>query len=380
MAREPCVPPILPVADLDWRRLLPLAGRANAALARYDGMLQALLNPAVLLSPVTANEAVLSSRIEGTVATLEEVLQQDAGIEQAANRHADLEEISNYRNAMRDAEQALQQRPLSLSLIKGVHQHLLNGVRGHDKAPGNFRNDQNWIGSPNCKMEQARFIPPSPIVLPQALDDWASYLASEDEDPIIQVAVAHAQFEILHPFKDGNGRIGRMIIPLLLFQRQTLSRPMFYLSEFLESHRSQYYDALLNITAKDDWQSWIEFFLGAIISQADVNLEKVKNILALYEGKKQKFIEATRSQFAVPALDAFFMRPIINTTDFATHTGIENRVTANGIITQLHNEGLIRRVRKGAGRTPSVFALPELINITEGREVMPLALGKSKST
>ena len=380
MAREPCVPPILPVADLDWRRLLPLAGRANAALARYDGMLQALLNPAVLLSPVTANEAVLSSRIEGTVATLEEVLQQDAGIEQAANRHADLEEISNYRNAMRDAEQALQQRPLSLSLIKGVHQHLLNGVRGHDKAPGNFRNDQNWIGSPNCKMEQARFIPPSPIVLPQALDDWASYLASEDEDPIIQVAVAHAQFEILHPFKDGNGRIGRMIIPLLLFQRQTLSRPMFYLSEFLESHRSQYYDALLNITAEDDWQSWIEFFLGAIISQADVNLEKVKNILALYEGKKQKFIEATRSQFAVPALDAFFMRPIINTTDFATHTGIENRVTANGIITQLHNEGLIRRVRKGAGRTPSVFALPELINITEGREVMPLALGKSKST
>lgn len=379
MARDPCVPPILPVADLDWRRLLPLAGRANAALARYDGMLQALLNPAVLLSPVTANEAVLSSRIEGTVATLEEVLQQDAGIEQAANRHADLEEISNYRNAMRDAEQALQHRPLSLSLIKGVHQHLLNGVRGHDKAPGSFRNDQNWIGRPNCKIEQARFIPPSPIVLPQALDDWAAYLTSEDEDPIIQVAVAHAQFEILHPFKDGNGRIGRMIIPLLLFQRQALSRPMFYLSEFLESHRSEYYDSLLNITDKGDWQSWIEFFLGAIISQADVNLEKVKNFLALYEGKKTKFIEATRSQFAVPALDAFFMRPIINTTDFATHTGIENRVTANGIITQLHNEGLIRRVRKGAGRTPSVFALPELINITEGREVMAPALSKTGS-
>ncbi|WP_210246698.1 MULTISPECIES: Fic/DOC family N-terminal domain-containing protein [unclassified Methylobacterium] len=365
------------MVELDWRRLLPLVGKANAALARYDGMLQALLNPAVLLSPVTANEAVLSSRIEGTVATLEEVLQQDAGIEQAANRHADLEEISNYRNAMRDAEQSLQHRPLSLSLIKGVHQHLLQGVRGHDKAPGNFRNDQNWIGRPNCKMENARFIPPSPIVLPQALDDWAIYLASEEEDPIVQVAVAHAQFEILHPFKDGNGRIGRMIIPLLLFQKKTLSSPMFYLSEFLESHRTEYYDALLSITKHGDWQSWIEFFLTAIISQADVNLEKVKNILILYESKKQKFIDATRSQFAVPALDAFFMRPIINTTDFATHAGIENRVTANGIITQLHAQGLIHRVRKGAGRTPSVFALPELINITEGREVMPLALGES---
>ena len=169
MVREPCIPPTLPVTALDWRRLLPLAGRANAALARYDGMLQALLNPAVLLSPVTANEAVLSSRIEGTVATLEEVLQQDAGIEQDPGRHADLEEISNYRTAMRDAEQELQHRPLSLSLIKGVHQQLLQGVRGHDKAPGNFRDDQNWIGRPNCRIEQARFIPPSLIVLPQAL-------------------------------------------------------------------------------------------------------------------------------------------------------------------------------------------------------------------
>ena len=204
-------------------------------------------------------------------------------------------------------------------------------------------------------------------------------MASEEDDPIIQVAVAHAQFEILHPFKDGNGRIGRMIIPLVLFERKALSRPMFYLSEFLESNRAEYYDGLLNITKNGDWQAWIEFFLTAIISQAGVNLEKVRNILALYEGKKQKFIEATRSQFAVPALDAFFMRPIINTTDFATYTGIENRVTANGIITQLHNEGLIRRVRKGAGRTPSVFALPELINITEGREVMPVALGRTGS-
>jgi len=134
----PCIPPAFPVTELDWRRLLPLVGKANAALARYDGMLQALPNPAVLLSPVTANEAVLSSRIEGTQATLEEVLQQDAGIEQAQSRHADIEEISNYRAAMRDAEQALVHRPLSLSLIKGVHQRLMQGVRGSEKTPVNF--------------------------------------------------------------------------------------------------------------------------------------------------------------------------------------------------------------------------------------------------
>ncbi len=244
----PCIPPALPVTNLDWRRLLPLAGKANAALARYDGMLQALPNPAVQFSPIAANEAVLSSRIEGTQATLEEVLQQDAGIEQAQSRPADIEEISNYRAAMRDAEQALAHRPLSLSLIKGGHQRLMQGVRGSDKTPGEFRIDQNWIGSSGSRVEQARFISPNPLVLPHAPDVWASYLAAEDAGPVLQVAIAHAQFDILHPFKDGNGRIGRMLIPLLLFQRKTLSRPMFYLSEYLESHRDQYNAIALSAT------------------------------------------------------------------------------------------------------------------------------------
>jgi Fic family protein len=368
--QAPCTPPALPVTDLDWRRLVPLVGKANAALARYDGMLQALPNPAVLLSPITANEAVLSSRIEGTQATLEEVLQQDAGIEQAQSRHADIEEISNYRAAMRDAEQALAHRPLSLSLIKGVHQRLMQGVRGSDKTPGEFRIDQNWIGRQGFPMSAARFVPPNPVVLPQALDIWANYLASEAEDPVLQVAVAHAQFEILHPFKDGNGRIGRMLIPLLLFQRKTLSRPMFYLSEYLEAHRDQYYDGLLAITDEGNWQGWIEFFLGAIVLQADANLAKAKQILELYDTLKRRFIESTHSQFAVPALDAFFERPILNATDFSRLAGIENRMTANGILSHIKQDGLIIRLRESSGRTPAVFALPALINIAEGRKVI----------
>src|SRR3989338_258971 len=368
--QTPCTPPALPVTDLDWRRLLPLVGKANAALARYDGMLQALPNPAVLLSPITANEAVLSSRIEGTQATLEEVLQQDAGIEQAQSRHADIEEISNYRAAMRDAEQALAHRPLSLSLIKGVHQRLMQGVRGSDKTPGEFRVDQNWIGRQGSPMNAARFVPPNPMVLPQALDVWANYLASGVEDPVLQVAVAHAQFEILHPFKDGNGRIGRMLIPLLLFQRKTLSRPMFYLSEYLESHRDQYYDGLLAITDEGNWQGWIEFFLEAIVLQADANLAKTKQILDLYDTLKQRFIESTHSQFAVPALDAFFERPILNATDFSRLAGIENRMTANGILSHIKQDQLIIRLRESSGRTPAVFALPAPINIAEGRKVI----------
>lgn len=367
---SPCIPDELPLTTLNWRALLPLIGRANAALARYDGMLQTLPNPAVLLSPITVNEAVLSSRIEGTQATLDEVLEFDAGLGATEARRGDIEEVSNYRRAVGVAEQALAERPLSLSLIKAVHQRLMQGVRGRDKEPGAFRTDQNWIGRHGDPMERARFIPPSPMLLPQALENWEAYLRLEDEDPILQVAVAHAQFEILHPFKDGNGRIGRMLIPLLLYQRQALSRPMFYLSEYLEANRDGYYDSLLAVTENGDWHRWLTFFIGALILQAEANLAKVKSIRDLYEEMRRRFVEVTHSQFAMNAVDAFFMRPVIPGPDFAHGAGFNNRITANNMLRQLEAEGLITRIREGAGRIPAVYAMPRLINITEGRAIL----------
>jgi len=370
MAKQPCIPDDLPLTNLDWRALLPLAGKGNAALARYDGMLQTLPNPAVLLSPITVNEAVLSSRIEGTQATLDEVLEFDAGLESADARRGDIEEISNYRVAVQVAEQELAERPLSLSLIKGVHQRLMQGVRGRDKEPGAFRQDQNWIGRPGDPIERARFVPPSPLILPHCLEAWERYLQSEDEDPIVQVAVAHAQFEILHPFKDGNGRIGRMLIPLLLHQRRALSRPMFYLSEYLEANRNEYYDRLLAITDDGDWQGWLNFFVTALVAQAENNLAKVKAVRDLYEEMRRRFVEVTHSQFAMAAVDAFFMRPIIPAPGFADLAGFNNRVTANNMLRQLWDAGLIARVREGGGRVASVYAMPQLINITEGRAVL----------
>lgn len=369
MAQVPCIPDELPVSNLDWRKLLPLAGRANAALARYDGMLQTLPDSGVLLSPITVNEAVLSSRIEGTQATLDEVLEYDAGIAAPENRRGDIEEVSNYRIAVQIAEAALAERALSLSLIKGVHQRLMQGVRGRDKTPGAFRTDQNWIGRTGDPIELARFIPPSPLILPQALDAWEAYLGRSDEDPIIQAAVAHAQFEILHPFKDGNGRIGRMLIPLLLYQRQALSRPMFYLSEYLEAHRDTYYDRLLAITNDGDWQSWVEFFIEAVTVQAERNLAKVRNIRDLYDEMRRRFVEVTHSQFAAGAVDAFFAQPVISATAFRQMAGFNTRVTANAMLRQLETEGLIKRLREGAGPTPAIYTLPQLINITEGRPV-----------
>ena len=369
MALLPATPPTLPVVNLNWQKLLPLISRANAGLGRYDGLLRSLPNASVLLSPITTNEAVLSSRIEGTQATLEEVLQQDGGITPAPERHADLEEVRNYRKALIEAEAALAHRPISLSILKEIHQNLMQGVRGQNKTPGLFRIDQNWIGRPGCTMDEARFVPPNPFILQQALDEWAEYVVSEAEDPVIQIAVVHAQFEILHPFKDGNGRIGRMLIPLLLYQRGLLSRPMFYLSEYLEARREEYYDRLLAITEVGDWQGWIEFFTQGVILQVDTNFTKAQRILTLYNELKPKFIDATHSQYAVLALDAVFVKPIINSTDFTSRTGIVNRVTANAILQTLLKLDLIQIFMAGAGRRPHIYMLRDLLNIAEGKIV-----------
>lgn len=311
----------------------------------------------------------MSSKIEGTQATLDEVLEADAGLITSESRRGDIEEITNYRTAVKNAEQALAERPLSLSFIKAIHQQLLQGVRGRDKTPGAFREDQNWIGRFGDPIEKARFVPPNPVVLKTGLTDWETYIAREDEDPILQTAIAHAQFEILHPFKDGNGRIGRMLIPLILYQRKALSRPMFYMSEYLEEHRREYYDRLLYVTDNADWHGWIKFFLDAMVVQAEANLNKVREIRDLYEETRRRVVEITHSQFAMGAVDSLFSQPIISATTFASKSGFTNRVTANNMLRQLEANGIIRRVREGSGRTPAVYALPHLINIAEGRPV-----------
>lgn len=370
MSKLPCIPDVLPPDNLDWRALLPETGKANAALARYDGMLQTLRDPGILLSPLTVNEAVLTSRIEGTQATLDEVLQHDAGLSLDSERaRGDFEEISNYRAAVKIAEGSLVDRPLSLSMIKSAHQRLMQGVRGRDKRPGAFRQEQNFIGRRGDTIDRARFIPPNPLIMQSALEQWEVYLRSEAGDPVLQVALAHAQFEIIHPFMDGNGRLGRMLIPLLFYKRGVLTKPVFYLSEFLESNRDEYYDRLLAITDRGDWQSWLIFFTRAVVTQAEANIEKVRAIHDLYEKMKQRAVEITHSQFAVAAVDTLFAKPVIQAPDFARRAGFNNRVTANNMLRAFETAGMVEKLREGSGRTPAVFALRELINITEGRLV-----------
>ena len=370
---QPYVPDSLPLTALDYQRLLPLVGQANAALARYDGLLQGIPNPAVMLSPLTTQEAVLSSKIEGTQATVDEVLEQEAGLLKEGEKFQDIQEISNYRQALYAAREYLKDYPIRLAFVRELHRILMSSVRGQDKTPGAFRLDQNWIGKYGCTMEQATFVPPNPIQLPDYLQAWERYMDGADVDFLLQTAVVHAQFELLHPFKDGNGRIGRILIPLFLYQKKALSQPMFYLSEYLENHREEYYQRLKGISAEDDWNGWIAFFLQAIATQAVQNSARVTAIQALYEEMKLAIQEATHSQYTVHVLDAIFSKPIFRSSDLTAQLhrefGIHEKTTP-GLLRQMKDAGILRELEAGSGRRPATLCFPRLVNLAEGRDVL----------
>lgn len=358
-----------PPKALDWPRLIPLIGPANAAIARYEGVLHGIPNPNVLLAPLTSQEAVLSSRIEGTQATLGEVLEFEAEgalEDESTPKKADIREVLNYRSALLEASSLLEEIPLSQRLIRLTHARLMQGVRGRNKAPGEYRRIPNWIGPEGCSIEQARFVPCPVEHLADAMSAWEAFIHTEAEDLLVQLALLHAEFEAIHPFLDGNGRLGRLLIPLFLKSKGLLTHPNFYLSEFLESHRDEYYDRLLAVSRDDDWTGWCAFFLRAIIEQAKVNQAKAQDIHALYNRRKDWVVEETRSQYGIRALDWVFSRPIFRSSDFVAHAEIP-APTAKRILRLMRDGGLLRELRPGSGRRATVYAFPELLNICEGR-------------
>lgn len=366
----PCIPRSLPLT-LNWDSLIPLIGQANRAIAQYDGILYGLRNPAALLSPLTTQEAVLSSRIEGTQATLGEVLKFQAGEEIVGEaRRQDIHEIINYRKALRVAETELHKKPFNLNLLLQLHAILLDSVRGRDKSPGRFRTDQNWVGEPGCKIEKARFVPPEPQHVLPALDNWEKYYHADEPDVLVQLAILHAQFEVIHPFRDGNGRLGRIVIPLFLYERKVLSRPMFYLSTYLEANRDEYIARLRNLGPDGSWEPWIAFFLGALIEQANTNVGTARAIIALYEKLKQKILDLTRSQFAVPLTDRLFEQPIFSTSDLIARKGMPSKPMLMFMLNKLKAAGILKVLREGSGRRAQVLALPSLINLCEGKKVI----------
>jgi len=244
----------------------------------------------------------------------------------------------------------------------------MNSVRGANKMPGEFRREQNWIGNTGCPIEQATFVPPSPLRLMDYLQAWETYVAGGDLDVLLQCAVVHAQFELIHPFKDGNGRIGRLLIPLFLYLKRALATPNFYLSGYLESHREVYYARLQAISRDNDWTGWIAFFLEAVTQQALTNTQRVRAMMTLYENMKQRIAELTRSQYAIAVLDALFDRPIFQSADFVQRSGIPKQ-SALPFLRTLRDAEILQVLREASGRRSAVFAFRELLNCAEGREV-----------
>ncbi len=361
---KPYSPQRLPLDSLDWVSLVPLIGKANAAVARYDGLLQAIINPAVLLSPLTTQEAVLSSRIEGTQATLKEVLAFEAAPDiKEGRRYEDIQEIMNYRTAMAYAVQEMQQRPLSLNLIRGMHDILLNSVRGRHMSRGQFRSSQNYIGAPGG-IELATYVPPEPGQVFDLMANLETYMHSEEKDRLVQVALLHSQFELIHPFLDGNGRVGRILIPLFLFEKGELSSPMFYLSGYLESHRDAYYSGLQAISRTGNYTTWVRFFLTAVIEQAQENTRKARAIHDLYEEMKRELTPMLRSQFMIQALDALFHQPILSTAQFIRISNIPD-ASAKRILRQMQDGNILASLQPAQGRRPAVLMFARLVAIVE---------------
>jgi Fic family protein len=362
-----------PPRNIDWPRLVPLIGTGNAALARYDGLVAAIPNAAVLLSPLTTQEAVLSSKIEGTNVTMGEVLEIEAGADDAGLSQPkldDAEEIRNYRTALQATARAVEERPLTPHLLRAAHALLMDGVRGRDKDPGAFRTEQNWIGPSGCPIEQARFVPIPQEHLSAGVDAWAGYLGSKTEpDPLVQLAAIHVEFEALHPFKDGNGRLGRMIIPLFLYERKILSGPNFYMSGYLEARRDQYVEKMRAVARDEAWTDWCVFFLEGLIEQASENQAKARAILDLHQRMLREVSELTHSHYAGRAVDFLFGRPVFASTHFVEGSEIP-RPTALRFLALLREAEILRVLREGAGRRAAIYAFPTLLNIAEGRDVL----------
>ncbi len=365
--KKPYVPKAIPMASLDWAALVPRIGLAQAAVARFDGILHAMPNPELLLSPLTTQEAVLSSRIEGTQASLEDVLRYDAAPRADVENKDDIQEVQNYRTAMVKAVGWMKSAGLTVETICRVHKTLMSGVRGEAMTPGRMRTTQNYIGYRGEPIEKAIFIPPAPETLAAALKELNSFMAATHRDVIVQTALAHAQFELLHPFLDGNGRVGRMLIPLLLFAKGLIAHPTFYISEYFEENRPDYYDHLAAISGKDDWQGWIEFFLTAVAEQAELNARRAGAILKLYNDMKTEINEATRSQYALQTLDALFAAPFTSIAEFARTSRIPRR-SAERIFEALIENRTLKQVSAAAGRRPGIYVFGKLITITERRK------------
>ncbi|MEN8236715.1 MAG: Fic family protein [Pseudomonadota bacterium] len=350
------MPPVI-----EWNnQLVGTLSRADFVLGKLAREGNKLPNPHLLMRPFITLEAVLSSKIEGTRATIGEILAHNAGIQVEQNPD-DLQEVQNYITALNFGLKRLEELPLSLRLIQEIHEHLMQGVRGSHATPGEFRRTQNWIGPPGCTLNTAKFVPPPVNHLMSCLGELEKFMHDRQLPPLIHIALCHYQFEAIHPFLDGNGRIGRLLITLLLIEQKTLPTPLLYLSAFFEATRDEYYRQLHSISSKGTWHDWLIYFLSGVAVQSEDALSRAERINDLLAKWKLQ-VASSASSVPVDIVEHFAVNPYLTIKKIAEELAIAYSTAQRGM-QKLEAKQIIKQV--GDNKRDRVYCATEILNILE---------------
>jgi Fic family protein len=352
--------PLPPEIDLSFELMRRLS-EADHALGTLGGIGRILPNPHLLTQPFLNREAVLSSRIEGTEASATDLaLFQAAGAPESND--SDVHEVSNYVTALRYGMKRLDELPLSLRFLREVHEKLMTGVRGGDRNPGEFRHVQNWIGPPGSRIDTATYVPPPVQEMHGALDQFERYLHDRSPMPVLlRAALVHYHFEAIHPFLDGNGRVGRLLIAFMLHVGNVLDQPLLYLSAFFERHRREYYRRLVEVTMKGAWLEWIDFFLQGVTEQANDAVRRTRELLDLSESYRRKIAPARNAGVLSLLIDDLFATPAITIPTVASKLGMSYPAAKKNVqkLVALH---ILKPRRAGRG---SVYVAEDVLKIVE---------------
>lgn len=355
-----------PPATLDYEALLGPLEEAAASLARYDAKMSSMVNSELFLAPLRRQDAVSSSRMEGTISTIEELYRLEAEVEAGTSdpyreaRNDDIETLL-YSRALRNAQQALAEgAPLSEHLIRTAHQQLLSFGRGASKRPGTYKIEPNYIGEE--RRGKVHYVPIQPEHLAPAMAELIRFMNQSTMRPLLRTALTHVEFEALHPFEDGNGRIGRMLITLMLWKLEIISQPNFFVSGYFEMHKDLYIEKMRAVSATGDWTGWCIFFLQAMQAQAKVNIQTADRIFALHGEMREQFRAILNSQFHDQALDFVFASPIFRNDQFVDRSGIPAS-SARALSRRLAEAGLLRTLQPAAGRRAALYAFDPLLDV-----------------
>jgi Fic family protein len=348
--------------------ILALLSRADRALGRLDGSIQTLPHPDLFVAMYVRKEAVLSSQIEGTQSSLEDVLAAEARV-LSADRPDDVDEVFNYVGAMNHGLVRLPDLPVSVRRIREIHGRLLTGVRGQHRSPGELRTSQNWIGPGGCTLAEATFVPPPPHEVPRLLGELERFLHAESPLPLlVRIGLTHVQFETIHPFLDGNGRVGRLLITFLLCEKQVLLKPVLYLSHYFKRHRQQYYEHLQTVRDEGAWERWLVFFLTGVVEVSQQATETARRILSLRERHRQvitdTFGRAAGNGHRV--LEYLYQHPIVAVTEVRDVIGT-SYPSANNLVSQFVTHGVLHEMT-GQKRNRRFLYRDYVDLFSEGRE------------